>query len=109
MPVYVKITAARLSSGTVPLVSPPRLGLRLRIGLFGGLTLGLDRGGRCFHSALYPAGAIGIRGFLPFRYIPFLEYATTPLFLERKLGAQRSRSVRRILYCPHLRLHKEPF
>jgi hypothetical protein len=34
---------------------------------------------------------LAIEGFTPFRYFPFLEYATTLLFLERNGGAYRFR------------------
>ena len=63
----------------------------LIVGLIGGLGGGLNRGGGAFIRHFMLRTQLAFEGFAPFRYVPFLEYATTLLFLERNGGAYRFR------------------
>jgi energy-coupling factor transporter ATP-binding protein EcfA2 len=72
-----------------------RLAFGLVGGLFGWLVLGLvgglNLGGGVFIRHFILRAQLAFEGFAPFRYLRFLEYATTLLFLERDGGAYRFR------------------
>jgi NACHT domain len=70
------------------------LALGLLFGLLFGLLVGLARGGSAFIRHFILRAALAFEGLAPFRYVPFLEYATTLLFLERNGGAYRFRHER---------------
>ena len=60
-------------------------------GLLAGLVFGMNVGGAAFIQHFVLRAQLAFEGFAPFRYVPFLEYATTLLFLERNGGAYRFR------------------
>jgi hypothetical protein len=60
-------------------------------GLVGGLVLGLNGGGGAFIRHFILRAQLAFEGSAPFRYVPFLEYATTLIFLQRNGGAYRFR------------------
>jgi hypothetical protein len=55
------------------------------------LFVGLNRGISAFIRHFILRGQLAVDGFAPFRYVPFLEYATALLLLERNGGAYRFR------------------
>jgi hypothetical protein len=67
------------------------LGFGLLGGLLGELTGGLSGGGDAFMRHFVLRAQLAREGFAPFLYVPFLEYATALLFLERNGGAYRFR------------------
>jgi hypothetical protein len=67
------------------------IAIGLIFGLVFGLFVGTDRGAGAFIRHFVLRARLAFEGFAPFRYVAFLEYATTLLFLERNGGAYRFR------------------